>query len=316
MGSKKFLYGFCIFYLMSLLGYQSVLAQTRACHFSDSDIEGVEVGQIGDRQIYTLFTVHLSREANRVFAIMDRYRPVDAITALNQLIEMNQEIIASEQSDVQKVTQLAESGKIDWIGVETFETNTSGSSFAYLEGRARLGRVLNHLRGWDSSKTDQLLLLLFDADIIAYATHPEVFRGIRKYPLEDEVLATETLDLFRDSAYWEGVIERDNYITESQRLEINSFIRGIIISEPRLITEFEFESLLDRIEVLEEARINIRRLREIYNDIISLIFKRNEVIVQSILDIPGNGLILFGAAHEPGIKQGLITACQNGHSLP
>ena len=127
---------------------------------------------------------------------------------------------------------------------------------------------------------------------------------------------TETFDLLRDSTYWEGVITRNNHITEDQYSEMSSFMRGIMTSKLRLITESELESLLDRIGVSQEARINIRKLRGIYNDIISLTLKRNEVIVQSILDLPDNGLILFGAAHGPGIKEGLITACQNGHGSP
>ena len=302
--------------MASLLNYQSVFAQTETCRFSDSEIEGVEVGQIGDRKIYILSTTHLSREANRVFAIMNRYRPVDAVTSLNQLIEMEQERIASERSDVQKITELAEFGQVDWIGIEDYRTNTHGAAFAYLDSRAKLNKALNHLSGWDSSKTDQLLFLLFDADIIAYANHPEAFREIRGYPLEDEVLVTEVFDLLRDSTYWEGVITRNNHITENQYSEMSSFMREIMTSKLRLITESEFESFLDRIGVPEDARIHIRKFKRIHNDIISIALKRDEAIVQSILNIPGNGLILFGTTHGPGIKQGLITACRGGNDLP
>ena len=40
--------------------------------------------------------------------------------------------------------------------------------------------------------------------------------------------------------------------------------------------------------------------------------KRDQYAVQSILNQPGNGLIIFGTDHGPGIKEGLTTACQNG----
>ena len=315
VGSKKFLYRFCIFYMMSLLSYQSVFAQMEACRFSDSEIEGVEVGQIGDRKIYTLFTTHLYNEPDTVFVITNFYRPTNAVVLLNQLIERNQERIASERSDVQKITELAESGQVDWIGIENFKTNTS-AAFTYLENRTRLNKTFNHLPEWDPSKTDQLLLLVFHADTIAYATHPEVFRGIRKYPLEDESLMIETSHLTISAANWDRAIKRNNHMTDAQLLEMRSFIEQSMVSNFRLVTKSEFEDLLDRIEVPKEARIHIRRFRRIHNEIISIALKRDEVIVQSILDIPGNGLILFGTTHGPGIKQGLTTACQNRHNLP
>ena len=85
---------------------------------------------------------------------------------------------------------------------------------------------------------------------------------------------------------------------------------------PRLITESEFENLLNRLRIQEESRINIRKLRMAHNDFILSILTRDAAVVQSILELHGNGLILFGIAHGPGIKEGLITACQNENGSP
>ena len=54
----------------------------------------------------------------------------------------------------------------------------------------------------------------------------------------------------------------------------------------------------------------------INNNIVSSILRRDAAVVQSVLELPGNGLILFGTSHGTGIKQGLIEACRNGSGSP
>ncbi len=133
--------------MVSLLSYQSVLAQTEACIFSNSDIEGVEVIQIGDRQVYTLFTEHLTIEPNEVVDVFERnYETEETAAYLNQLLEDYQGTIVSEQSDAQKITELAKSGKIDWIDIEHIETDTADIDNAndrYLRARDRVNTNLN-----------------------------------------------------------------------------------------------------------------------------------------------------------------------------
>ena len=99
MSSMKFLHGLCIFYIVSLFCCPSVFAQSKACTFFDSKIEGVEVGQMSDRKIYTLFTTHLGNEDNEIMENIFSHEPEDAVGLLNQLIEKYQATIVSEQSD-------------------------------------------------------------------------------------------------------------------------------------------------------------------------------------------------------------------------
>ena len=87
MNLMKFLYGLCIFYMVNLLSCPLVLAQPEACTFSDSEIEGVEVGQIGDRKIYTLFTAHVSGETNEVMRLVNILTPIEAVAPLIGLIQ-------------------------------------------------------------------------------------------------------------------------------------------------------------------------------------------------------------------------------------
>ena len=132
--------------MMSLFSSSLVFAQTEACSFSDDEIEGVEVGQIGDRQIYTLFTPHLFYEPG-IFSLITNYNRLEGtVTALNQLIEWYQERIESEQSEAQKITRLVESGNIDWISIEYSKTGTSyiSNTTSYLQTRDKINTTLNH----------------------------------------------------------------------------------------------------------------------------------------------------------------------------
>ena len=83
-----------------------------------------------------------------------------------------------------------------------------------------------------------------------------------------------------------------------------------------LISESGFESFLDNLGVPKGpiiTRLNMRRLIRVNNNILSLISPRDAAVVQSILDLSGNGLVTFGASHSHGIKQGLIAACRDGN---
>ena len=214
---------------------------------------------------------------------------------------------------------MAELGKIDWIGVEQDEVNTSyvdSETEKYSRNQDIINMDYSSLigSGWDVNRTDQLLFLLHASYIIALATHPEVFSGVKVYPLEDRNLKTEADDLVRDIDFWMlERVGRDVYnITETQYLEIKSFLTAML-DESRLIPESELLDFLDRLGVPEEprmTRMNIRMVRTLAIDMILLSKRRDTAIVQSILELPGNGLLLFGTAHGPGIKQGLIEACQ------
>ena len=54
-----------------------------------------------------------------------------------------------------------------------------------------------------------------------------------------------------------------------------------------------FKSVIDIVKIFYDVNVN-----------------RDQHVVRSVLNQPGNGLIIFGASHGPGIKEGLTTACQ------
>ena len=321
MKLKKFLYELCIFYMaINLFNCQLLFAYTKYCSFSNSEIEDVEVGWLGNsnRKIYTLFTQHLGNESDEVKEVIERthFVPEMVIAFLSELLERHQTTIASEQSDAQKIIELAESEEIDWIGVERPNINTSyvnNTTDSYLIDKRTINTRWSHLPGWNANKTMQMLSLKYPAFIIARANHPETFHRIRIYPLEDENLMRETSGYVNSFSDLINSIIEDARVTPDQSSQVFSFIKEEK-SNFRLISESEFETLLDNLRVQEDSRTNMRRLMRAYNNTISLSSQRDAAVVQSILELPGNGLVLFGTAHGPGIKQGLITACQNRNS--
>ena len=77
------------------------------------------------------------------------------------------------------------------------------------------------------------------------------------------------------------------------------------------ISSNELEEFLDKLRVEDNTRIYMRMIVEKTNEATNISRERDQNVVASILNQHGNGLVLFGAAHGPGIKQGLTAACQN-----
>ena len=328
---KKFLYASCIFYIIAgLFNLQLVFAYTKYCSFSNSEIEGVEVALIGDRKIYTLFTRHLLAEHIEPLNIIGSHGPEEAIPLFNQLLEEYQETIISEQSDAQKIIKLAQSEKIDWIGIEDYNRYASYAdrdvTDNYLNDQYLLQKTvrylsfrdfispLSHLPDWNSNKTTQLLFLIFPAQAIARLSHPELFRSVRIYPLENQNLKTETKRRSNNVFYWDRLILEDTRITFYEYSQVWSYIKKAHPLNP--ISNESLEALLNMLEIRRDARENIRTSIEAYHDFTSLIPQRGARVAQSVLNLPGNGLITYGAFHGPSIKQGLVTACRNGNGSP
>ena len=371
MNLMKFLHGLCIFYMTNLLVCSSVLAQSEVCTFSDSGIEGVEVGQIGDRQIYTLFTEHLTGDqqdtTRAVLTSRLNYTPLQFTLRLDWIIGRYMETVVSEQFDVQRITELAESGQIDWIGVEGSLSELGGNAFAEMvSSYSKLKSELDNLNlsDWDSSKTEQILSLSFNEIIIAYANYSEIFDRIPIVPLEDNNLRRESGRLVTEIRRMGNALLRGELIVEevlegtitfSQVAEFN-----YTFSSSNHISNRAFEDLLgiffENPEIEEqqtpmseipipvqirpkplktalipapipaltpaststraELQMFLRTLINKHNALIGLYDDREQKIVQSILNQPGNGLLIFGADHGPGIKEGLVTACRNGNGSP
>ena len=316
------------FYLSLLIvlftAYELVAFQGLSeCVFSPySGIAGMEVAYIGDRQIYTLFTEGLVNERDAVFeAFSNSSSPTHFSMMLNEIIDNNKVVIASEQPDVQKIVDLSKIERLDWIGIETsperLEDNPIDQRIrAYSDNQNFLNTNLNPLDGWDSDKTDKVLSLIYNPYVIAIANNRDIFNGVKIALLDDEDLR-QTENQYYDSVdHYESLL-LENYhtypsVSRSTLEKIFHFIRSTT-NRPELImiSQDELEEFLDEFRFEEEARIYMRRIVEMTNNATSISRQRDQNAVTSILNQQGNGLVLFGAAHGPGIKKGLTTACEN-----
>ena len=183
-----------VFYLpllMVLLIAYKVSAQESGEHSNHSNsIEVVSI--IRDRQIYTLPITHPSfvgREATH--HILDNPSSLkDALstarllsgswqqiaTSLNAIIRDKQEIIESRQSSVQKIKEAADSGNLDWIGVDRFPEELEIrpihiETASYLANKNFLNANLSPLDTWSQEETQQLLSLMYDPYIIFFANN-------------------------------------------------------------------------------------------------------------------------------------------------
>ena len=230
-------------------------------------------------------------------------------------------IVASEQSDVQKIVELFGLEQIDWIGIdsspEVLETNPIDARIrTYFKNRDFLNANLNSGHGWNSNKTEQILSLIFNPYAIALANNPDLFNRVEVVPLDDYVLRETEIQYYNDVDYYMGAlleIRRINSSINQSVLErFSRFIQSKTSGFELVIISYnELEELLDELGVEEDVRRYMRRIVERINEATNLSRQRDQNAVASILNQPGNGLVLFGTVHGPGIKQGLTTACQN-----
>ena len=316
----KFLQSLYVFFVICLLSH-SVFAQN--CSFTPY-FEDIEVINIGDRQIYTLFTPHLTVQYQGILSIVesDTLNVNDKRHLLRVHILRNLPTVLSEQSDVQKIARLARSGQIDWLGIE-FSPNeieeiggVSTLIQSYNRGRRFLFR--NLYLGFDPNallSIPNVLSLMYGPHIVFLANEPEYRDRIRVVSLEDNAIKQEALDHTDDFTYWLDFIREDRLTyTDDQFAQLNAFIRSYNVNHSNSQTILgldAFEEFLDEIEVEEDARQPMRMVFTTNNDFLKLTQARDEKVVQSILLQSDNGLILFGSAHRKGIQQGLSTACQN-----
>ena len=313
------------FLLISVFSCALMAAQIQDCVFSDHSIDGVEEIRIGDRRIYTLFTPHMGNlDKEPIFSIIrTSLSEIERNTLLREHILKILTLIRSEQADVSKMTSLARMEQIDWLGIERSPRDVEG-----------VGATANLIQGYRTTRelflrvfylspspsielsAPNVLSIIYDPYIIFLANTPE--HNIQVVPLEDDILRSEGANILNNFGYWIDIIAKNPDLTDEDFSAFTSFMDDY---EKLYASQFTFfdlpylEEFLDRLGVEEHIRPAMRMLFMVTNEMWQSVTKRDELVVQSILNQTGNGLILFGTGHSKGIQQGLITACQANHSI-
>ena len=173
------------------------------CYFYQLSDTNIHLININGKKIYTLFTPDTTNHGENVLSIIRNFHHVDdRVDHLDRLLKRHQESVESKQQDIELLTQLSDSGEIDWIGIEDGIGDRIGDAgleialrFKYNQRRQEYLNMkeasyssLNPHPKWNKEKTDQILYLIDTADLITYAQRPELFAEASIVPLGEENL--------------------------------------------------------------------------------------------------------------------------------
>ncbi len=297
--------------------------QAFCCVFSGlPESEDTRVVNINGRTIYTFSRTHLSeKNPNKIF---NAFRKSDPAIKLNEILVKEEHLIKQTQSVVRQITTLAASGQIDWLGIEVSPEELDQFSIEshtnkYLEIKQAVDQHLGNNDQWDKQKTDRILHLMFLDYIIAIAENPETFRNIPVIPLENHQVKSESInvmkrtnehyDSFLDSVVMHMHTEPANMPTMTRNLR--DLKRGVRLGE---IDDQELERLLNEKFKNEEIRSAARNylfdMKRVFFPGGDLFEKRNDRTAARILALSGNGLVIMGISHRPGIESRLTDSCK------
>ena len=295
------------------------------CYFRQY-LGDIRLINIQGRKVYNLFTPHITSQGQNILSIMRNADHIDnLIDTLGKLIDDHQETISSERSDVQQLTQILDSGEIDWIGIEDARTEIA-LKFIYNQrvqdylDRKEVLNVLNSHPDWNLEKTDQLLYLVYGADLITYAKNQELFAKVRFVPLEKEHLLERAEELLREISIALNTfsqLKERGMITDEKSQAVKNF--GLEALGQRGPSQITGDSLIDSDELedfLKAHEIEDLEVIEAITSYVSTINafmtnggERNREVVKSILSQSGNGVIIMGTAHKAGVEDGLREIC-------
>ena len=106
----------------------------------------IKVADINGRQIYTLFSSHLTREEmlgatdaiNSIEGLSSTMTAQEYVSHLHSFLDGHTDTITSERSDFHQLSRLLSSKQIDWIGVEATEPALDFSVQRYLDHKGVL----------------------------------------------------------------------------------------------------------------------------------------------------------------------------------
>ena len=289
-------------------------------------VESLKMVEVKGQKIYGLFTSHLNPHiSNPIFEILpllfeNGEQQEEAYEELRDILHSHSDTVKSERADVLTIVKLLRDAdsNLKWIGVEASENELKEDPIQH---------KLSHYRGFKfflenvltPEEIEKTLYLTFSAYIIALAEYPALFKSPEFIPLEDNIYARESTNLYREGkrileelyfTVLSAATESDKSVEESiEDVDKIEFIAGRAIVNVRKIPQQVISDELNNWQD-EKIRSLVARLFENTNQFIEYILKRDQAMASAILSQSGNGLILLGAAHAEGITQRLLSACR------
>ena len=282
------------------------------CYFRPYSSD-IRVADIHGRQIYTLFSAHLSNQPREIVAILTSSMSLtERMHALDRFIEQHATRSHSEQLDFLQIKSLLASQQIDWIGVEHFQ----GMNFREVNDQLPEEYLLNKepLLGmgdifpfWNDHKSIDLLFLWYHVHVIIQAENPDVFNSINIVNLESSFsldMASED-DIAIINTKWNEI--RESMSAEQWVAFLSLTGRNNGFGKP--VSPQELEVFLANHKLSSEFIQEIKDFVDSVNRLVIEDVRRDAFAVETILSQDGNGLVLRGRAHQEKIESGLTQAC-------
>ncbi len=257
-----------------------------------------------------MFTPHLMGEESQIISLFIQDNNEKTRQNLIAFVEKQWDMVESEKKDVSDIIHLlSHNPQIRWIGIEAGEQEIEQLPIlVQLLDYQNVKKLFQDDIKLSAEETDHLLHLIFPAYIIAFSKKPEVFQNIQFIPIEDNSLKKSALILMkRTQTIRKQIID----IVKQLSLPFSEFkkieeIQYGALKISKKIPEAQITTVLDRLNDIELKSL-VSEYFLTMNTFIENSFERDRALANNISKQSGEGLIILGIAHRPGVIKHLLS---------
>ncbi len=268
--------------------------------------------KINQKNIYGLFTPHLSNQGNQILNFIQGNRE-KTIQNLMAFLESQWTKVESEKNDVSDIINLlSHNPQIKWIGIESSELEINRMPIQLmLQDYQEVKNLYQDEIKLNFEEIDNLLHLIFHTYIIAFSKYPELFQDIQFVPLEDNVLKRTAIILMRRiQSLQRQIIYTSHQIhlpfSEFEKIEI---IQSRALENTETIPETQIKMALDRLSD-RGLKDLVSKYFSSTNAFIENSLERDKAIANRVSKQSGEGLIILGSKHRRGVIKQLLSLCR------
>ena len=315
------------FYIMALfLVFFTNNAFSYHCYFRPYSGD-IRVADINGRQIYALFSSHLSKE--EMYGATDAINLIkglgSTITAqeytdnLHSFLDKHADKITSEKSDFHQLSQLLSSKQIDWVGVEAMESLLNFQIQRYLDHKGVLNIIEENFSiWWNQQNTEDILYIISPVFVkIVAEEYTSVLGKPRIVALEDtniheaSSLVGVELNRLEDRINSSLLNTKDGMSPQQQNFWI--IVDNLFYDFVSNRHQYNSQELKEEGFNLFENNPNmielIRDWFDVLDDFSASNLERDIFAVDTVLSQSGNGVVLRGIGHQENMENRLTKAC-------
>ena len=287
-------------------------------------VGNIEAVKVNHKNTYALFSPHLKMEPYEIEHILKSGNDKGEIASrLRSFLQSNSSTAEQEKQDVSNIVSLlAGKPEIRWLGIEASkEELATGTPIKkqiknYLQRKSGLKSRYN----LSEAETNSLLHLMFSNYIIAGAENPRLFGKIKFVPLDNDFYkglastALKRISQTKDRIRKRAMELIDEGVPENKRFSFQKFqeveaMRESAFQRGRQISEAQTTTVLGDIEISEYKQL-LREVISHTNNFIGTALQRDSAMAQITGQQAGEGLIILGSAHRPGVTSKLLSLCR------